>query len=122
MSQPLKFPDMRATHRRAPTPLPTPSGYRRTAPPFPTSDGTPQNRRVERRRLILWFGVAVALHAALLLGLWLTPPLRLKWAPAADAWVQVISLPRKQPDALAEGPKESKPPARARNGTPRSTP
>jgi len=47
---------------------------------------------------MLWFGIAVALHAALLLGLWLMPPLRLKWSPSADSWVQVFSLPKEQRD------------------------
>ncbi len=75
-------------------------------PSFPTSDGTAQNRRAERKRLILWFGVAMALHAALLLALWLTPPLRLKWAPPSDAWVQVTSVD----------------PTKATNGPPRPAP
>ena len=116
MDQPIKFPEMRPKQGRPPIDLPDFSGYRRRVPLFPTSDGIAQNQRLERRRLILWFGLAVALHAALLLGLWLTPPLRLKWGPAADAWVQVVSLRSKEPNAL-ERPKESKPPAKAKNGT-----
>jgi len=112
-----KFPDMRPPKNRAAliTPLPTLSAYRRTAPAFPTTDSATDNQRVERKRLFLWFGLAVALHAALLLGLWLVPPLRLKWGPSPDAWVQVISLPsqqHKQPDVPvpeAEAAATSKP-------------
>ncbi len=58
----------------------------------------------------MWFGVAVALHAALLLGIWLAPPLRLKWDPSPDAWVQVISLPNTVPPApLVDPVKAEKP-------------
>jgi hypothetical protein len=112
MSQPIKFPDMRPPKDRVASAinLPTPSGYRQRVPLFPTSDASIQNRRVERKRLIFWFGLAVALHAALLLGLWLTPPLRLKWGPSSDAWVQVTSLPKKEPEApILDAPKASKP-------------
>jgi hypothetical protein len=100
MNPVIKFPDMRPPKNREASvgALPTLSAYRRSAPAFPTTDSAVENQRVERKRLILWFGVAVALHAALLLGLWLTPPLRLKWGPSSDSWVQVISLPNKQPD------------------------
>jgi hypothetical protein len=96
-----KFPDMRPPKNREAlvAPLPALSVYRRSAPPFPTTDSAVGNQRAERRRLILWFGVAVAVHAVLLLALWLTPPLRLKWGPSSDSWVHVISLPSKQPDA-----------------------
>lgn len=101
MNQVTKFPDMRPAKKRdaAALNLPTPAGYRRSVPAFPSTDPGIDTRRVERKRLVLWFGVAVALHAALLLGLWLTPPLRLKWGPSPDAWVQVVSLPKKPPDA-----------------------
>src|SRR5882757_8505971 len=116
MNQPIKFPDMRPPKDRAASiDLPTPAGYRQRVPLFPTSDASHKNRRVERKRLFLWFGLAVALHAALLLGLWLVPPLRLKWGPSPDAWVQVISLPsqqHKQPDVPvpeAEAAATSKP-------------
>jgi hypothetical protein len=100
MNTVTKFPDMRPPKNRAASAaaLPALSAYRRSAPAFPTTDSAVGNQRTERRRLILWFGVAVALHAALLLALWLTPPLRLKWGPSSDSWVQVISLPNKQPD------------------------
>jgi hypothetical protein len=100
MNTVTKFPDMRPPKNREASvaPLPTLSAYRRSAPAFPTTDSAVGNQRAERRRLFLWFGVAVALHAALLLTLWLTPPLRLKWGPSADDWVQVISLPNKQPE------------------------
>lgn len=96
MNQPIKFPDMRPPKdRRTHVNLPTPEGYRQRIPNFATSDGNSHNRRMERKRLLLWFGVAVALHAALLLALWLTPPLRLKWGPPSDAWIQVSSVPAK---------------------------
>jgi len=101
MNQPIKFPEMRPKDRRPSFNLPDPSGYRQRVPSFPTSDGTAQNRRAERKRLILWFGVAMALHAALLLALWLTPPLRLKWGPPSDAWVQVTSV---NPTKATNGP------------------
>jgi hypothetical protein len=64
---------------------------------FPTTDGSVKSRRFERKRLVLWFGIAVAFHAALLVGLWLMPALRIKWEPSPDAWVQVISVPKAQP-------------------------
>jgi cytoskeletal protein RodZ len=66
-------------------------------PLFPTTDGSAKSRRFERRRLVLWFGIAVAFHAALLLGLWLMPALRIKWEPSPDAWVQVTSVPKSRP-------------------------
>jgi hypothetical protein len=112
MSQPIKFPDMRPPKDRGASTinLPTPAGYRQRVPLFPTSDTSIKNQRVERKRLIFWFGLAVALHAALLLGLWLTPPLRLKWGPSSDAWVQVTSLPKPEPEApILDAPKASKP-------------
>jgi hypothetical protein len=66
-------------------------------PLFPTTDGSVKSRRFERKRLLLWFGIAVAFHAALLLGFWLMPALRIKWEPSPDAWVQVTSVPQAQP-------------------------
>jgi len=66
-------------------------------PLFPTTDGSVNNRRFERKRLLLWFGIAVAFHAALLLGFWLMPALRIKWEPSPDAWVHVTSVSNAQP-------------------------
>jgi len=66
-------------------------------PLFPTTDGGVKNRRFERKRLILWFGIAVAFHAALLLGFWLMPALRIKWEPSPDAWVPVTSVSNARP-------------------------
>ncbi len=120
MNQTVKFPDMRPPKDRGASTvkLPTPEGYRQRIPLFPTSDGNTQNRRIERKRLILWLGAAVALHAALLLGFWLTPPLRLKWGPASDAWVQVTSLPKKAPEApLVDAPEASGVPNGLKPGT-----
>ncbi|HLZ96790.1 MAG TPA: hypothetical protein VKP66_02525 [Steroidobacteraceae bacterium] len=92
MSQVAKFPEMRPRTPPGPIHLPPPSGYVQRVPLFPTTDGTARNRRFERKRLLLWFGVAVAFHAVLLLGFWLMPALRIKWEPSPDAWVRVTSL------------------------------
>jgi hypothetical protein len=87
------------------TELPTPSAYRQRVPTFPSTEPALKTRRFERKRLLRWFAVAVALHAALFLGIWLTPPLRLKWSPDPEQWVSVTSLPMKvvqppTPDAV----------------------
>ena len=97
MNQVTKFPDMRPAPPTGPINLPSPSGYVQRVPLFPTTDGSVTSRRFERKRLLLWFGIAVAFHAVLLLGLWLMPALRIKWEPSADAWVQVTSVPKLQP-------------------------
>ena len=63
---------------RAPE-LPTPAAYRQTTPAVlgpPPSDE--KSRLFTRRRVVIGFGVAVLLHVILVLGWWLTPPLRLK--------------------------------------------
>jgi len=73
-------------------------------PLFPTTDASVNNRRFERKRLLLWFGIAVAFHAALLLGFWLMPALRIKWEPSPDAWVPVTSIPQVQPAPAAPAP------------------
>ena len=101
MNQVTKFPDMRPARPHGPIHLPPPSGYVQRVPLFPTTDGSVKSRRFERKRLLLWFGIAVAFHAALLLGLWLMPALRIKWEPSPDAWVQVISVPKVQPEPAA---------------------
>ena len=92
---------MRPARPPGPIHLPPPSGYVQRVPLFPTTDGSVKSRRFERKRLLLWFGIAVAFHAALLLGLWLMPALRIKWEPSPDAWVQVISVPKAQPEPAA---------------------
>lgn len=70
-------------------------------------DPTVPAPRSERNRRLMWFGVAVGLHAALLLGFWLMPPLRLKWGPPPEDWVPVTSLPKPAqptaPDAASAG-------------------
>jgi hypothetical protein len=81
--------------------LPTPAAYRQSVPTFSSTEPETKTRRFERKRLIRWFAVAVALHAALFLGIWLTPPLRLKWSPDPEQWVSVTSLPMKVPEAPA---------------------
>ena len=88
---------MRARTPPGPIHLPPPSGYVQRVPLFPTTDGSARSRRFERKRLLLWFGIAVAFHAALLLGFWLMPALRIKWEPSPDAWVQVTSVPKAPP-------------------------
>ena len=97
MNQVIKFPDMRPATPPGPIHLPPPSGYVQRVPLFPTTDGSVKSRRFERKRLLLWFGIAVAFHAALLLGFWLMPALRIKWEPSPDAWVQVTSLSSARP-------------------------
>ena len=92
---------------------PPPSAYVERMPIFPTSDSGAGNRRFERKRLWRWFGVAVALHAALLIGIWLTPSLRIKWEPSPEAWVPVTSLPVTAP-AAAVPPGPSPEPAKKR--------
>jgi hypothetical protein len=97
MNQVIKFPDMRPAAPPRPIHLPPPSGYVQRVPLFPTTDGSVNNRRFERKRLLLWFGIAVAFHAALLLGFWLMPALRIKWEPSPDAWVHVTSVSNARP-------------------------
>ena len=102
MSQVVKFPDMRPPNPRPPIrSLPPLSEYRHTAPALalPKSEESEGVRRLRRKRLFKWFGVAVALHAVLLLVLLLTPPMRLKWGPPPEDWVQVTSLPKPEPVA-----------------------
>lgn len=87
---------------RSPTPppiihLPPPSGYLKRVPAYSTSEEAPRSRSHRRRRLVLWFAVAVALHGALLLGIWLMPALRIPWEPSPQAWVQVVSVPAAPP-------------------------
>ena len=97
MNQVTKFPDMRPRTPPGHIHLPPPSGYVQRVPLFPTTDGSARSRRFERKRLLLWFGIAVAFHAALLLGLWLMPALRIKWEPSRDAWVPVTSISSARP-------------------------
>ena len=108
MSQVVKFPDMRPPPRPKIAPLPSLSEYRQIKPTLATKDTsmeiTPVVRRFQRKKLIIWFGVAVALHAALLLAFFLTPPMRLKWSPPPEDWVPVVSLPKPEPVPLPEKP------------------
>jgi hypothetical protein len=112
MNHVIKFPDMRPPKSRgAPaSELPAPAQYRQSSPAIITADLGITTQPVGRKRLVLWFGLAAALHAALFLVIWLTPPLRLKWSPSPDAWVQVVSLPRKASEApVVEPVKVEKP-------------
>jgi len=117
MNQVIKFPDMRPASRGGPIPeLPPLAQYRQTTPAAIRESSELKTGPVERRRLLAWFGVAVALHAALFIAIWLTPPLRLKWSPSPDAWVQVVSLPPPKPETTAAvSVKVPKPPAAKAN-------
>ena len=101
MSQVVKFPDMRPPPRPKIAPLPSLSDYRQIKPTLATKDTsmeiTPVVRRFQRKKLVIWFGVAAALHAALLLAFFLTPPMRIKWTPPPEDWVPVVSLPKPEP-------------------------
>lgn len=109
MSQVVKFPDMRPPPRPKIAPLPSLSDYRQIKPTLAMKDTsmeiTPVVRRFRRKKLLIWFGVAVALHTALLLVFFLTPPMRLKWNPPPEDWVPVVSLPKPvPPPTVAEKP------------------
>jgi hypothetical protein len=108
VNQVIKFPDLRPPKSQNPPALglPAPSQYRLSSPAILASEALRKTKPAGRRRLFLLFGVAVALHAALFLGIWLTPPLRLKWSPSPDAWVQVVSVPLKAPDAPSIAPRQ----------------
>jgi hypothetical protein len=114
MNQVTKFPDMRPSRRPGPIHLPPPSGYVQRVPLFPTTDGSVNNRRFERKRLLMWFAIAVAFHAALLLGFWLMPALRIKWEPSPDAWVPVTSLSNARPAPPVPDPVTLSKPSAAR--------
>jgi hypothetical protein len=127
MPQVIKFPDMRPPSRGGPIPdLPPLAQYRQMTPAIIAVEPVVRTPRLERKRLLMWFGVAVALHAALFLAIWLTPPLRLKWSPSPDAWVPVVSLPPKPPPppaaAPAAGPAKPATSAAARPGAHKSLP
>ena len=92
VNEPIKFPDMRPRHPPREIVPPPPSSFLRRIPEFPTSDASPEAQRRRRKRLLVWLAVAVALHAALFLGIWLSPTLRIKWEPSPDAWVHVTSV------------------------------
>jgi hypothetical protein len=110
MSQVVKFPDMRPPPRPKIAPLPSLSDYRQIKPTLAMKDTsmeiTPVVRRFRRKKLLIWFGVAVVLHTTLLLIFFLTPPMRLKWNPPPEAWVPVVSLPKPvpAPPPVAEKP------------------
>lgn len=117
VNQAPKFPDMRPSTTRgaAMINLPTPAGYRQSVPVFPTSDSGIKTRG-ERKRYLLWFAAAVALHGALFVGWWLTPPLRLKWEPPPESWVRVTSLAKEVPQApILDAVKVAKPVPKRRN-------
>ena len=115
MSQVVKCPDMRPPPRPKIAPLPSLSDYRQIKPTLATKDTsmeiTPVVRRFQRKKLVIWFGVAAALHAALLLAFFLTPPMRIKWTPPPEDWVPVVSLPKPEP-VPAPPPVAEKPAAR----------
>jgi len=57
---------------------------------FTTTDGSCHESTVRRKRLLLWFGIAVAFHAALLLGFWLMPRCA-QDGTFPDAWVLPVN-------------------------------
>ncbi len=74
-------------------PLSTPASYRQVNPAvLPLPPVSEKARRQRRRRLIVGFGVAAALHVGLVLAWWLAPPLRLKATYAPERWVRVLPI------------------------------
>jgi hypothetical protein len=123
MNQVIKFPDMRPPSRGGPIKeLPPLAQYRQTTPAAITASVALKTAPVERRRLLAWFGVAVALHAALFIAIWLSPPLRLKWSPSPDAWVQVVSLPPPAPETPVVEPVKPPKPALSKAGAHKAPP
>ncbi len=122
MSQVVKFPDMRPPPRPKIAPLPSLSDYRQIKPTLAMKDTsleiTPVVRRFRRKKLLIWFAVAVALHTVLLLVFFLTPPMRIKWNPPAEDWVPVVSLPKPAP---APPPAVEKPARPVQAQTPATT-
>jgi hypothetical protein len=111
----FKYPPFKNPNAAVPD-LPTPSAYRQTLPVFPSAEPAAQTRRFERKRLLRWFAAAIALHAAVILVLWLMPPLRLKWGPSSDQWVPITALPVIAPEPPPdEVEKVSKPPVTAKS-------
>ncbi len=95
--------------------LPPPSGYRQTVPAFNVPDPDPDVGRLGGGRIVLWACVAVGLHVALLLAIFLTPPLRLKASYGPDRWVQIMSLaPTPQPVSSGPAPAAESPAASLR--------
>ena len=86
-------------------PLSTPAGYRLSNPavlgPPPMSE---KAKRLRRKRLVIGFSIAAALHVGLILAWWLTPPLRLKASYAPERWVQVLPLTKPDLPPVAETP------------------
>ncbi len=80
-----------------PVDLPDPSSFRQLRPAVlgtpPVSVG---ERLIERKRLIIGLGIAVAFHLCLGLAWWLMPPLRLKAGIDPRRWVQVVSVPPRE--------------------------
>jgi hypothetical protein len=85
--------------------FPAPSAYRQSVPAgLPPPTAGIETPRAARRRWIKGLAVVVVLHASAALAWWLTPPLRLKTSPAPDRWVQVSSLPQKEPEKRTPAP------------------
>jgi hypothetical protein len=100
MTSVIKFPDMRPPPRRDPIrEPPAPSEFRLSSPAIIASRPGVTIKGLSRKRLFFWLGVAVALHAALFLAIWLMPPLRIPWSPPPEAWVPVVSVPAEAPAA-----------------------
>jgi hypothetical protein len=79
--------------------LPTPADYRKTTPAILGPPQVDEKSRIfSRKRVVIGFGVAAALHVGLGLAWWLTPSLRLKVGYAPERWVPVLSLPKPPPE------------------------
>lgn len=117
----IKFPDMRPPRRRDPMrEPPPPSEFRRVSPAIIASQPGVQLKRLSRKRLWVWLGVAVALHIAVFIVYWLTPPLRIPWSPAPEDWVPVVSLPPTTDATSAQTPQA--PPAQTPEAPSAQTP
>jgi hypothetical protein len=100
-------------------PLSTPSSYRLANPAvLPVAPVSEQTRASRRKRIVIGFSIAAALHAALVLGWWLSPPLRLKASYAPERWVQVLPVEKPAPPA-ALAPAEAAAPTAIENNAAR---
>ena len=117
MTSVIKFPDMRPPPRRDPIrEPPAPSEFRLSSPAIIASRPGVTVKGSSRKRLFFWLGVAVALHAALFLVIWLMPPLRIPWSPPPEAWVPVVSVAAEAP--VSPGAPSSAPAPQAQPAAP----
>lgn len=80
-------------HKSDIRPLPTPAAYRQINPAVLSVPTLSKRARfLQRKRVLIGFAVAVALHAGLVLAWLLTPPLRLKASYAPERWVRILPI------------------------------